>query len=73
MSSRIYTRADLATNDFQPRFAAWLRATPGGRLIDYMDWINRNVPRYLEAVGQPRVSNHDECTAWLEVNAGEGK
>lgn len=71
MSRRVYTLADLAQEDFQPRFSAWLRVTPGGTGLDYMEWINRHSPRYRAARGVAKVIDHDDFTAWLESNAVE--
>lgn len=69
---RTYSRADLGKEDYQPRFATWLRVTPGGTAFDYMEWINRNAPRYKAARGVDRVHDQDDFTAWLEVNGAEG-
>lgn len=71
MGRRIYTRADLESEDFQPRFAAWLRVTAGGTAFDFMQWINRNAQRYREAIGSERITDHDHFTAWLEEHAHE--
>jgi len=68
---RTYSRADLGREDYQPRFAIWLRVTPGGTAFDYMQWINRHSPRYLAERGVERVRDHDDFDAWLEVNAKE--
>lgn len=68
---RVYTRADLAHEDFQPRFALWLRITPGGTFGDYMEWISRNVVRYHAARGITHTSDQNDFSAWLEANAAE--
>lgn len=69
---RTYSAADLDHEEYQPRFVVWLRVTPGGTAFDYMQWIERNVPRYRAARGIDRITDHDDFTAWLEANAREG-
>lgn len=68
---RVYSRADLDTDDFQPRFAIWLRVTPGGTAFDYMNWINRHAPRYRHERAIGRIVDHDDFDRWLEANAVE--
>lgn len=68
---RTYTRDDLEREDFQPRFAIWLRVTAGGTAFNFMEWINRNASRYRAAIGSERITDHDDFDAWLEANGAE--
>lgn len=70
---RTYSLSDLRANDFQPRFAIWLRVTDGGTAFDYMQWVNRHVARYRAETGIERISDHDALDVWLEANAIEGR